>query len=721
MTNHSVCLAAILPILLSIPVGCSGGLPSDNGVIWPCVGQVSERGAGDLPDQVAFVGQVGTVCANPDVDPREVLDACEDQCKRNFRRWGVFVSSDFPFVSFTEAMDCDINPPTPNTNQQCHDPVDPAGHGPSMYTTTIGGPSSATLHVDQVGDGTATLSGTLRYSIPMSCNSASASCVFLAPELRLTGSDFAIGGKTVTGILLDNEGDIEGTIATDGTIVLPPGSVYMTVNFDYDNGHGSMALKNQEPLTGTLDRGAGTFSMSGTFSTSGVSIDLNLRGTVATAPAIASISVPATVECDGPRSAAVTLDGSSSSVSSGKITNYVWAANGTLPLGTGATLATRLPLGSNAVQLTVIDSNFGGDSDFKTVEIVDTTAPTLAGQPWVNIETCSPDSQVVTIPVPAASDVCTPDSISVVGNIISKNGTPLSSPIPIANGKVALVPGVYVAQFVATDGNGRASSLDETVNVVAAPALYASNRLTLDDNVSVLVSGNSSLFGPVESSGKETTTVGANTKVGDLLSVGKVWLRSGSSVHGTVRSLGTIEKQDQTATVPAGQEFPNASFSMATFPSLTADFGAPSSGDYRLEPDKSGSLSPGRYSTIEIKSRAKLTIGAGSYVANTLRAEPDSQIVLSNGPVQIYVRDSLALKGKLISSDGSFPSLIVGYAGLEEVFVGAPFSGRIVAPKAKLSLQSQNPGRYEGEFFAKDIEVFSASSVIQHPVACSIK
>ncbi|MGH9889276.1 MAG: hypothetical protein ACREBE_27325, partial [bacterium] len=132
----------------------------------------------------------------------------------------------------------------------------------------------------------------------------------------------------------------------------------------------------------------------------------------------------------------------------------------------------------------------------------------------------------------------------------------------------------------------------------------------------------------------------------------------------------------------------------------------PSGPAISLPPGQAGARVPGSYGAVQVFSNATLTLVAGIYFFDTLQLEPQSHVALDQtaGPVVIYVRDSVQLRGELRATNARPPDLALIYLGTSEVRAEVPFSGTIAAPNARLFLGSTTPG-HAGAFFAKSIEV----------------
>lgn len=94
-------------------------------------------------------------------------------------------------------------------------------------------------------------------------------------------------------------------------------------------------------------------------------------------PPVANAGATVTVECTGPGGTNVTLDGSASSDPEADALSYEWRNAASAVVGTTAVVTITVPLGSQSFTLKVSDGFGGVDSDTLTVNVVDTTAPTV--------------------------------------------------------------------------------------------------------------------------------------------------------------------------------------------------------------------------------------------------------------------------------------------------------------------------------------------------------
>ncbi len=91
---------------------------------------------------------------------------------------------------------------------------------------------------------------------------------------------------------------------------------------------------------------------------------------------LADAGADQTVECDGEEKGTATFDGTASRHAFGpqNITLYEWT-RGSEPLGSGARVQARLPMGKNRVALRIVDNEGDASSDDTDVTVVDTRPP----------------------------------------------------------------------------------------------------------------------------------------------------------------------------------------------------------------------------------------------------------------------------------------------------------------------------------------------------------
>jgi FG-GAP repeat len=136
-------------------------------------------------------------------------------------------------------------------------------------------------------------------------------------------------------------------------------------------------------------------------------------------PPTADAGATVTAECTGPGGASVTLDGSASSDPDGDALSYEWRDATSAVVGTTAVVTLAVPLGSHVFTLKVSDGFGGVDTDTVTVNVVDTSAPTVTVTLSPN-RLWPPDHRLVQITATVtANDLCAGALPSVLDSITS--------------------------------------------------------------------------------------------------------------------------------------------------------------------------------------------------------------------------------------------------------------------------------------------------------------
>jgi hypothetical protein len=235
-------------------------------------------------------------------------------------------------------------------------------------------------------------------------------------------------------------------------------------------------------------------------------------------------------------------------------------------------------------------------------------------------------------------------------------------------------------------------------------AVYGRERLMIQNSVSVL-----GALGPANLLSGGQVEVAAEASAGTTRTRGKLFLRSNSTLFGDAISGDLISLQ-------AGAQVQGESVMGAYVEPHDIDwapvFPSPVGGHVNLEPERIRALAPGAYGNVSIKSRAVLTLVAGTYTMNSFAVEPQARIVFddSAGPIYIHVRDMLTYRGDSTVSTSHSADVLLGYFGTATAYFDAPFYGDILAPRAEIVLGSQDA--HEGRFFARKVEVRSGSGIL---------
>ncbi|MET0794655.1 MAG: thrombospondin type 3 repeat-containing protein [Polyangiaceae bacterium] len=230
--------------------------------------------------------------------------------------------------------------------------------------------------------------------------------------------------------------------------------------------------------------------------------------------------------------------------------------------------------------------------------------------------------------------------------------------------------------------------------------LYATDSLVLADSVKVLDS--SGAPAPVLNLGGGVT-LGVEARVGALVAGGNVKLGDRSRVQGTLATGGTVTRGNSVTITGAVTE--HASIGA---PNL-ADFAFPITvgvTDVVLQPNATATRTAGAYRKFDVRSRAVLTLGGGTYFISSLALEPQSQIVSDGtGPVTIHVLGDVVIRGSM------FAGVTIIHHGTGIVQLDSANDVTLISPAGTLQLSTQG-SPLKGAFFARSIQV-SPNVVVQ--------
>lgn len=189
-------------------------------------------------------------------------------------------------------------------------------------------------------------------------------------------------------------------------------------------------------------------------------------------PPVAYAGTDQTVECSGNNQATVSLDGTGSTDGDGfsDIQSFAWS-EGATPLASGPMASVPFSLGppAHTVSLDVLDRARDGSSDTLSVNVVDTTPPSLIGVPPDGTVECD------AVPPPAsvsAADVCDPDpSLGFLQLSTQTN-----------NGTCSDQNYTVTRTWTATDGTGLMTAAMQTLTVQDTTPPTVSMILPANDN-----------------------------------------------------------------------------------------------------------------------------------------------------------------------------------------------------------------------------------------------
>jgi hypothetical protein len=369
------------------------------------------------------------LCADPTVAPQDVSKACKDKCDKEWCTYSV--NSSFPFIGnitcpittlFSPAS-CLVQQVTP-VGPPCDTGSDPAG--PSREDVNM----TANIVVTSNGHtGPTTLRGNLRYTLS-SGGCTGTVCPFKITDINVHADPVKVGDHTFSGTITSQNIAI-GTIDTSTHLweIAPPDGLSIAVEFFIDNNEGSESFSSgMAGVMGTADPDADVFTINGGFTDgNNDSVTVDLRGTHLSTPPIAVINPKGPIECNAPRSANVTLDGTSSSDRHGSIA-HVWWWLGNPPnqasVGLTATTPATLAYGPNTIQLDLMNDDSSIGNDRANIQVVDTTPPTVDALQVDPPCLWAPDHKLVLYELGTtlsahATDICDPSPIVTIANVTS--------------------------------------------------------------------------------------------------------------------------------------------------------------------------------------------------------------------------------------------------------------------------------------------------------------
>jgi hypothetical protein len=672
----------------------------------------------DLP-ATGYLGCATCTCsvmAEPEMD----VDSCgvpctEVECSSAASLQGCF------FGATIDIDACNCNTSDPNTcgvpaTTLCRAPPGTADPQAGILTGLFA--EQSTISVNSAESSvTATVSGdtetsTLSGNVSVYGEVQADGTANLVLDLGLTGTTVTFSSVPVTNItLVGGTGVATFLVAANGMGMIPQGVLSLRVGANINGMQIYDDQTNMMPLMVTVDFANDSFTiMPFSLSIGGTSATVSLSGTITNQPPRAVVGPNQTVECTSPSGAMVTLDGSGSFDPEGTIVETAWRAGsgfiGNAAFADSLTTTVEAPFSPPATTsvytLLVANNDLQLSLAETTITVVDTIPPTFAPLPASIAQTlCNPATQATVIPIPTATDTCT--AVTVTGAIVSANGTTLITPIPVGSGSVSLAPGVYVIQWTATDQSGNVTTTTQTLTV--SSGIEANGAVSIDNNAVVqLPNGTPSA---IANTGTGQVSIGVTATTGNILTEGSVFLASRANVQGSIQAAGTLSEQPPvtvTGAITTGAHVP-----LPLGPTLSGIvLPSPLGAAFDLEPGVVGSLAPGAYTSIAVKSRAVLTLSSGTYFVGSLDLEPQAILNLKQaaGPVQLYVQSSIIDRGQIQSISGTAGSFVLGYAGTSTFYVQSPFlAGTLIAPNADVVISSLGANAFTGELFAQSFEI----------------
>jgi hypothetical protein len=253
----------------------------------------------------------------------------------------------------------------------------------------------------------------------------------------------------------------------------------------------------------------------------------------------------------------------------------------------------------------------------------------------------------------------------------------------------------------------------------AAMFMSTTGRLQIDDQTVLGTSGTLEKLANFGTDGFELGSLAvANADV--YSAAGTTFLRSQSTVRGFVRAAGTIQTQPPV-TVSGGQQ-PNTPTASAVTtwkvtppttvqPFIFLDVDQPPAAQPPM------AIAPGAYAGVDVHSRSRIALRAGTYFFDSFNTEPDAKVFLdtSGGSIFIYTKTMFRYHGGFVQSAGPEGKVLVGHIGTSNVDLQVGFVGTVVAPNAQIDVRRPTTGQHKGAFFGARVECLSnATSTILH-------
>jgi hypothetical protein len=370
------------------------------------------------------------------------------------------------------------------------------------------------------------------------------------------------------------------------------------------------------------------------------------------------------LECSSPMGADVTLTATASDPETGILSTH-WSSPSKPNLGSTSTVTTTQAIGKTTYTVSVNNPGLMTATDTVDVTVRDTTPPTVTGASLTTQNGCATGG-VITLPVPTVTDACS-GSPTLSGTLIQTDGVTLPTPTPIVGGTAALPPGTHVVSWVASDGTNSSAPFLQTVNVLAC---FASGQsMNIGDRAQMKTKEGG--WAPITNHGTGVLEVSASAHVGTITSVGAVALRSAVKVTGSVTSAGRVDKDPTTEVSGAIKQF--ATVSLPPLPTLSNPWPPSSAQQVVLEPDKTGSITPGTYKLVSVKSRATLQMAPGTYYIEDLQVLEPQSIVKLSGATTIEVKTRVVNRGAFRNGSGAAAPVAIRYRGSEQVFLDTAF------------------------------------------------
>jgi len=246
-------------------------------------------------------------------------------------------------------------------------------------------------------------------------------------------------------------------------------------------------------------------------------------------------------------------------------------------------------------------------------------------------------------------------------------------------------------------------------------ALASTGTMTIGSSTKVTRPGTS--LSAIANMGPGGISSDTDSVLGDVWSLSTVTLRDRAHVMGKVYAPKVVSGVG--VHVDGGTDSVR-SLVPATVTSWSVTYPAAVVNNVILQVNQTASRPPGRYGAMQLFSGGKLTLTTGAYFVDSLDLEQGSKVILNQdaGPVLLYVRNSVILRGVFSTTSGGASDVLLGFLGTTDVVAEVSFVGTLVAPSAKIALRSVTGG-HAGAFFGKNIDV-SPNTIVSYRPAHAI-
>ena len=240
-------------------------------------------------------------------------------------------------------------------------------------------------------------------------------------------------------------------------------------------------------------------------------------------------------------------------------------------------------------------------------------------------------------------------------------------------------------------------------------------QLFVNDHTKVLGPKGVGTFASVSAvAGGVISRIGYYTEVQNAWSDQDIHLANLAIVHGDAFCTGAIDAQEGAEVL--GKRYPLSNIGPFEVVSWTVNFPPYSDQVISLQPnDGATSKDPGAYAGFIVNRSTSLKLKTGTYYFDKLAIESGGGLDIDNsaGPVYVYVRNSLTLRGAITRSVDK-ANFLLGYAGTETVPIDTPFYGILVAPNAEVILATQT-SPHKASFFAKKFTAHQFNRIVHEP------